>query len=118
MKYKTQELVGGLLDAAVSKAEGYPFRVTVSESLRTTLAMALGPNDDAWYPSQRWDHAGPLIERERITLEWIGGASGPVEWLSWCPGLERDERGPTPLIAMMRAYVRSKFGAEVDLSDV
>jgi len=65
-------------------------------------------------PSTAWEHGGPIIERERITLEFLDG-----EWCAWAQSPQgadgRDGRGQTPLIAAMRAYVSSKFGEMVDL---
>lgn len=62
-----------------------------------------------------WAQGGPIIEREKITLEypredywtaraWLGK---PMEFACGT--------GPTPLIAAMRCYVVSKMGDEVDV---
>jgi hypothetical protein len=89
---KTSELQGAALDWAVAKCEGQIYQ---------------GP---AWTKySTDWAQAGPIIEREMITVEWTG-----EDWRTciWC-----DEKflGPTPLIAAMRAYVASKLGDEVEI---
>lgn len=76
-------------------------------------------------PSVDWEAGGPIIERERIAI------AGPDEheqdaedWRAAMPWRDEDRvlrqigaRGPTPLIATMRAYVSSKFGDEVELPD-
>lgn len=77
-------------------------------------------------PSTDWADGGPIIERERIGL-WAGespyhGTPAPSGWFAEAAGRrsrwETKGSGPTPLIAAMRAYVASKFGAEVDLPEV
>ena len=61
--------------------------------------------------SSEWDYGGPIIERERIELEWSGS-----EWWAriWA---DNDFKGSTPLIAAMRCYVASKLGEEVELPE-
>jgi len=60
-------------------------------------------------PSTDWAQGGPIIEREKMTLEWTG-----EDWMAY---IRHDEEyfGPTPLIAAMRCYVASKMGDEVEL---
>lgn len=115
MKYKVSELEGALLDAAVAKIRA---------------------NDCAWDArsgpppySTSWLIAGPIIERERITLV-VSKVDGVLEWSSWIGEFSYyiDESlpaypyngltvgvGNTPLVAAMRVYVTSKFGEEVEL---
>jgi hypothetical protein len=139
MKHKTSELSGDLLDAAVAKAEGLEIhpgrdRYVVVQSIDKVWA-------DEISPSRLWSHAGPIIERERISISFkhrrhsFDTTSG-----DWCahifvkgsdlmlpgsylsdPG-SGEEKGAhllfsadDPLIAAMRAYVASKFGDEVEL---
>lgn len=113
--HKTSELEGDPLDAAVALAEGHP----------------LGGGYSTF-----WHHGGPIIERERIATAPIGPADGRAAGISWCAWveskndaeLERENgyfernvdskapgRGPTPLIAAMRAFVASKMGDTVEL---
>lgn len=138
MHHRVAELEGGRLDVAVAKAlglkvAGHPSEPgwwmvfnadrggwdTIMESDTDTV------DPTVWSPSTKWEHGGPLIERERIavfvadkldfTSEWCGVQhvypAGDGERLRYI-----EHRGPTPLIAAMRAYVASKFGAEVDVS--
>lgn len=88
---KVSELSGHDLDKWVSKAEGcrriHPF-------------------------SSKWMLAGPIIERERITLSAVIGG----QWAAYKdPQASNsfDQYGSTPLEAAMRCYVASKFGDEV-----
>lgn len=141
MKGKVSKLKGQKLDAAVAKADGV--LVTVADehpSQPGHYAETRAEWDDyivRWFgsrgeeggwealrnrgsPSTNWADGGPIIEREKLMVEpllesgvWHG------EWravgLSWEGRLYADCRGPTPLIAAMRAYVTSKLGDEVDL---
>ena len=136
MKNKTSELTGALLDAAVAKADGR--LVTQDEpgwskgeykSLRKEYG---GVHVVRWYgqsgdlggwepitnkpsPSEDWRAGGPIIERERITVQ----ASRAGDWRAWVGDGDSipapQGRGDTPLIAAMRAYVAHKLGDEVEL---
>ena len=107
MKIKTNELHGAALDWAVAQCEGYKDQIAFSTC---------------------WEHGGPIIEREGIT---IGQRFAPkflpknsplvVDWTAQYfqaphSALEvHRQHGPTPLIAAMRCYVASKLGDEVDV---
>ena len=106
------QLVADDLNIAVALTDGHQVR-------HSTIRLAPGIHEQwpggNWEfirkPSTAWEHGGPIIERERIALEFLDG-----EWCAWAPGPQRaDGRGPTPLIAAMRAYVASRFGESVDL---
>jgi hypothetical protein len=111
MKYKTAELKGALLDAAVFRARGVGPSGEVDFLYETTLD---------WSPSTNWADGGPIIERERIELMNVQEGGDPHKWEA---GFNYDHgfftgpsgSGPTPLVAAMRAYVASKFGDKVDL---
>ena len=112
---KTRELQGAALDWVVGVIEQMD---------------RFGPFDDAdnvwrdeedcWYkPSEDWSQAGPIIEREEISIS-REFCSGKIEWACWTPAPCRDDAeafgyGPTPLIAAMRWYVAAKLGAEVEV---
>lgn len=128
--YKTAELEGALLDAAVAKAEGFPsFWIDPGDESRNKSCV-LGPAraEDSrfdWCPSTAWEQGGPIIEREYIAVVPDGphakngwdayhdasysGPDGQVD----CD--DEIAHGPTLLIAAMRAYVASKFGETVEL---
>jgi len=88
---KTNELIGAALNWAVSHAEG--------------LTGILAPVDY----SGKWEHGGPIIEREKLTAEWTG-----EDWMAY---IKHDDEffSPTPLVAAMRCYVASKLGDDVDV---
>ena len=95
---KTSELSGAALDWAVTKCEGFDHEVTSNEW-------------GMWGWATDWAQGGPIIERERIELEHDG--------FIWWARIKADEdySGPTPLIAVMRCYVASKLGDEVQLPE-
>ena len=107
MKVKTSELQGKALDWAVMQCEEFV--------------------EDVFEPSEYWGDGGPIIERERITLEHLHGAgdTGADVWVAMLTcedkkfgGVECfEEQGPTALVAAMRCYVASKLGDEVEVPD-
>jgi hypothetical protein len=89
---KTSELTGAALNWAVNHAE--------------RLTGILAPVNYCG----KWEHGGPIIERERINITyddvWTAeDVDGETQW------------GPTLLIAAMRCYVASKLGDEVDVPE-
>ena len=95
---KTAELTGPTLDWAVATANGDK--------------IIWAEEDWHWY-STDWAHGGPIIERDKITVEYTGDPD------TWCANIRADEEvyGPTPLIAAMRVYVASKLGDTVDIPE-
>lgn len=92
MKIQTQDLTGTALDWAVAKCEG-------------------------WQPSTTWAQAGPIIEREKITITGEGFPWWECQkgWYAHIGDLYA--WGDTPLEAAMRCYVASKLGNEVDVPE-
>lgn len=129
---KVSELQGAALDFAVTKClleQGFNTwpvhcggyigngrKVLTAPPYHTTVAKDryyfFHPTDF----SADWAKAGPIIERESISLvpeegmeSWIAACTfrQGVDWMS----------GQTPLIAAMRCYVASKLGDEVEIPD-
>jgi hypothetical protein len=106
IKLKTSELTGAALDWAVAKCE---------------LGEAINEVDDPHFYSTDWALAGPIIEREGITICTEG------EGESWSAYFRENlfddeyeheyQHGPTPLIAAMRCYVASQLGDEVEVPE-
>ena len=90
---KTSELTGHALNWAVGKAEG--------------LGGIFAPVDYCG----KWEHGGPIIERENICL-WTEG----YDWEAKQYGVW-EEWASTPLIAAMRCYVGSKLGNDIELPE-
>lgn len=116
MKHKVSELEGTLLDAAVAKAAGFPLDGDGDRLDERTNGGAPSP----FHPSTDWRDGGPIIERERINVEWGPDRGEPYDiWQAHIYGESVNKwsegEGDTPLIAAMRAYCASKFGEEVEL---
>jgi hypothetical protein len=114
---KTSELTGAALDWAVAKCEhtikrhkyGSPcFNPNTKRIYETEGLQQIGVN---FAPSTDWAQGGPIIERERITID--------SDLTIWCASCDSNQSamcyGPTPLIAAMRCYVASKLGDTVDV---
>ncbi len=96
---KTSELTGAALDWAVARCEGLRFEEW-----------------ETWGNySTDWAQGGPIIEREGISVDRIGGAWTADIADSVGGYIEHTESGTTPLIAAMRCYVASKRGDEVNV---
>lgn len=93
---KTHELTGRALDWAVARClDVYCF-------------------SDTFRPSTDWAQGGPIIERERITVDYCNSDTSESIWSACSVGWTY-YFGPTPLIAAMRCYVVSKLGDNVDI---
>jgi hypothetical protein len=111
MKVKVDSLIGKALDWAVAMAEN-PNREQYVLDI-----VAFG-----YHPSIDWYDGGIIIEREEVTLERYGDYPNWTASLTYeekeFDGVARAEkRGPTPLIAAMRAYVASKMGDEIEVPE-
>jgi hypothetical protein len=98
---KTSELTGAALDWAVCKAGGGG----------NSIPMFWAGRDRGMFEySTDWAQGGPIIEREKIAIDWDGAA--------WCASDNVNPiacYGPTLLIAAMRCYVASKLGDTVNV---
>lgn len=64
-------------------------------------------------PSTKWDQGGPIMEREGISV--VQQDREPPEWSAFKNrehGVPTLTYGPTPLIAAMRCYIKSKLGVK------
>lgn len=109
---KTTELTGHALNWAVAKCEGVTFALW-SGAVVDEFCNPLTYHDD-------WAQGGPIIEREKIELKYLG-YDNPPYWgaLKFAPSKyeRKGATGPTPLIAAMRCYVASKLGDEVEIPE-
>lgn len=110
---KVSELVGEDLDYWVAKA--------AKVEIYTGEAVCRVDTGELWYPSLDWSVGGPIIESERIFIAPLGNDEWWAGYEDWCENCQIDgadkHAGPTPLIAAMRAYVKSRFGETVPESD-
>ncbi len=118
---KTADLEGQALDYWVARAEGVFGKSVQWRQLVKPPELVLwdDTDDNPWpiyRPSSSWAQGGPIIERERMAL-YCG-----KQWIKWRASIthapqnvpsDNWHEGPTPLIAAMRCFVASKFGAEV-----
>lgn len=107
---KTSELTGARLDYWVAKAQ-LPAGARLPDFAAGTYA-----------PSTNWEQGGPIIQREGIciaqfeyeTPEDQRWRAGILDGGGYFASLDLKDKGPTPLIAAMRAFVASKYGDEVE----
>ena len=120
---KVSETTRIQLDWLVAKCE----RIELFPWPNGTLNIYRPVTDDyaVWEPHCRWEQSGPIIEREKISIEtWNDDIPG-LEWAASCEVTtdqygetsRRDYNGPTPLIAAMRCYVASKMGDVVEVPE-
>lgn len=114
MKLKTTELQGAVLDWAVAKCEGQ-----VSDSARFMAIFTHQNKTKRGYCwSTDWALAGPIIERENISVLYrvgvrlIANIDGKHEQV-----IANRHPGNAQLIVAMRCYVASKLGDEVEVPD-
>jgi hypothetical protein len=126
MLHKVSDLSGPMLDAAVASIDGLD---VVYRNGQPAFEHEWDPDlhcheDDlhgefkAWVyfkPSSCWADGGPIIERERIALYPPLCVGDWEEWSATVGGKSDGAKGPTPLIAAMRAFVASRFGETVEL---
>ena len=85
-----------------------------------------GSKDGAWQargcswgsfqPSSSWGWAGPIIQRERISV--ISDFHEIEEsWMAESYGSSCSSFGTSPMEAAMRCYVMSKLGAEIEIPE-
>ena len=115
---KTSELTGVALDWAVCFAEKM---IPLEGMLRVMRDGKFAVQCDGesrvvrYNPSTDWAQGGPIIERERITID--ARQHGKL-WFAYSRKVNADEiAGHTPLIAAMRCYVASKLGDEVEIPE-
>lgn len=126
---KTSELIGPALDWAVAKIE---VGVDVRDGktcyylhpnnpklvCRVTYNHDSNPKGyDLCRYSTDWSQGGPIIEREKITLEFIP----TIGWRAALEFLDENQAesigAPTALIAAMRCFVASKLGDEIEIPE-
>jgi hypothetical protein len=112
MKIKTSELSGIALDWAVALAEGHDYSLNMPEM---HCDGGLWNEQGPWNPSTNWSQGVPIIDRERIRVDW------PLEdsYNASCKidGVTALVTGATALEAAMRCLVASKLGDEVEIPE-
>ena len=117
---KTSELTGIALDWAVAKCEGatdFWFDTVATHWVKLDgkdRALRYGWAQ-SYLPSTNWAQAGPIIDREKISIDYRDTFDWWVAYVNGGTDEEYGCTGPTPLIAAMRCYVASKLGDEIEI---
>jgi len=107
---RVAELEGVELSLWAGRADGADFRPDCNQGEYIITGGHSGITPEVYSPHEDWAQAGPLLEEYAIGFHPISDAEWQAEeHITCCTG-----RGPTPLIAAMRAFVASKFGDTVD----
>ena len=142
MKIKTESLSGAALDWAVASALNMQYGEDRVIKIRRTYdeptapawieyenSVGSAPMYHRFTPSTSWDQAGAIIQRECIGLLseardhsiWVAKLAYAKEIALWSPARLVFSyclsRADTPLIAVMRCYVMSKLGDEVEIPE-
>ena len=129
MKVKTSELIGAALDWAVAKCEGMDNLRKTPHRFDLRLIMDDPEGDGVFLDSLNystcWSKGGPIIERENLCVgrkhqadtNYCEVNDPAVDWWARTTAGGYLSYGPTPLIAAMRALVKSKLGDEVDVPE-
>ena len=113
---KTFELTGRALNWAVILANGQIPCMDHKTFVRRKNNNLVWWLDREYH--QRWDHAGPIIEREHIstTQDHSGLWIAYIGW-NYSDSKEHMTCDRSKLIAAMRCYVASKLGDEVEVPE-
>jgi hypothetical protein len=107
---KTSELTGAALDWAVNRTNFEVNHKTIWRHFRDKCNF-----------STDWAISGPIIEREKISLEHLYGAGDAGEDVWVATRMEgpsfSEEQGPTALVAAMRCYVAACLGDEIEIPE-
>lgn len=107
---RVAELEGAEMALWVGRSDGADFGPCWNQGEYIITGGHSGICPEVYAPHEDWTQGGPLLEEYAIGFHPISDAEWQAEeHITCCTG-----RGPTPLIAAMRAFVASKFGETVD----
>jgi hypothetical protein len=116
MKVKVSEANDQVLDYLVAQAMGMKiYRSKSGRWMRANYGEFNHRHGTPWFePTRNWGYGGLIIELEKIALnlsenEWVATR---IEGSAVSEAI-----GPRPLIAIMRCYVVSQLGDEVEVPD-
>ena len=111
---KIADLTELQLDWAVATCVGYS--VSISESGEVIILRECVV--DYFDPHHNWGWGGPIIERENISVGYQGHLGVPLDSLWYATNrVDACGFGQTPLSAVMRSFVASRLGEEVEVPD-
>jgi hypothetical protein len=117
MNIKTSELTDAALNYAVAVCERDDCIVCLLNGTVRLFKNHVKPYKAKYSEplnySTNWEQGGPIIERERVSIDAMYDSS-----LWTASAIEtKGYSGDTPLEAAMRCYVASKLGEEVEIPD-
>lgn len=120
-KLFTDHLIGNNLDFFVAKAKEK--NVFINKKNDCAVVSVTKPSVNEWAkfsPSKLWIQCGPLIEQERLSVEFHGEIEDIPCWAAYAgfePPAQNETTcyGPSPLIAACRCIVKLVFGHTIDL---
>ena len=107
-RIKVSEATGAALDWLVAKCEGLEVAFTTNKEV---IILREGVTD-YFDPHRNWGWGGPIIDRERIAIQF-----GPLWVAIHHKHLGHPSYGPTPLVAAMRCYCCAKLGEFADIPE-
>lgn len=118
---KVSQLTGVALDYAVALCSGTVANL-MSDGIcfhfeldgKSKVLSSGWADSMMWCPSTKWSQGGPIIEREKITIDPFDDSPN---WCATIPGYMYRVYGQTPLIAAMRCYVASKVWETIEIPD-
>jgi len=121
---KVSEATELQLDWLVARIEGVVGDDGLPKLFRWTgsgrLSVRSEPRSDSglYDPSTNWARGGPIIERENISVGYQGHLGVPLDSLWFATNrVDACGFGQTPLSAVMRSFVASRLGEEVEAPD-
>lgn len=123
---KTSELTGRTLDWAVAQCENIKTEFhngahwIVDSDVFGNKRCLVGDDGELYHPTRDWNIAGPIIEKmlygpEHLALEHTNRANKDQRYVASLNHPAKFCFGSTLLTAVMRCYVSSKLGDEVDI---
>jgi len=126
-KVNVSELQGKALDYAVAVCEGatemHNDAIVWACIIHGKSRVLAKWSSIGFTPSTAWVDAGPIIEREGISIRRFLILDDGLKWGAYEePSIRKPKPrtfyGSTPLIAAMRCYVASKHGSTIDIPSV
>ena len=121
---KTNELTDIALDWAAAKCK-YPelvwgSSIGIHHASHQIVIPHLPEPQCYWNPSTNWAQGGPIIEQEKIAVNYDHTGRRIDCWTAACASMPltwATLSGPTPLIAAMRCYVASMLGDDIEIPE-
>lgn len=119
MKIKVSEATPLQLDWAVAKANSIPLCLSPFTGSKQFVMVGQNgkPTTHRYEPTKAWAQGGPIIEREKIGLDFNPPGQPRPSCRAYASNQVLPMDGPTPLVAAMRCYVASKLGDEVEIPE-